>query len=119
MQLTITLPIPPSVNHSHLTTRNGKRIMKEETREYKEKAALVARLEANQQGFIPQTSRLALTMTIFAHRNGIDVDNRCKILLDSLADGIGFNDKQIDEIHIYRAAKDKNNPRCEITLRTL
>lgn len=119
-ELRLTLPIAPTVNHSHLTTRTGKRIMKPETREYKDAAALMARAAASLQGFqVDNTVRLLFEMHIYGNRNGYDLDNREKHIIDALADGVGFNDKQIDQIHVYRKPKDKDNPRCEVVLRVI
>lgn len=117
--LTFVLPIPPTLNHCYLTTRSGRRILTDEGRAYVEGAALVARNAAQREGWCYESgARLVLELRLFFPRNNRDLDNAFKLLLDSLAAGLDFDDRQIKALHAYSAV-DKATPRCEVGIGVL
>lgn len=119
--LTLTLPLPPSVNHQYATV-GGRRLLSSAGRAYKSqvggmvwlalarsqaRAALMRRLQAEP---------LALSIRFFftsALRR--DVDGGLKIAQDAICEGLGLNDNRIVETHLYKAT-DKSRPRMEVTL---
>jgi Holliday junction resolvase RusA-like endonuclease len=114
--LTLTLPLAPTLNHAYLTTRQGRRILTDTGRAYVATAALLAANAAQHQGWCyAAKAPLAVTLRLYFARNNADLDNRIKLTLDGIADGLGFNDIQIVELHGYKAI-DKHNPRCEVEL---
>ncbi|HSA60945.1 MAG TPA: RusA family crossover junction endodeoxyribonuclease [Nitrospiraceae bacterium] len=120
-QLSITLPVPPSINHQYATV-NGRRILSSAGRAYKTqvgqqlwvvlaqspaRASLVDRL---------QSGPLALSIRFFftsALRR--DVDGGLKIAQDALCEGLGLNDNRIIETHLYKDI-DRTQPRIEVSL---
>ena len=119
--VTLTLPVPPSVNHQYATV-NGRRLISSAGRAYKaqvgqlvwlklaqsaHRAALLARL---------QSEWLALSIRFyFTTALRRDVDGGLKIAQDALCEGLGINDNRIVEIHLYKYI-DKDNPRIEVRL---
>jgi Holliday junction resolvase RusA-like endonuclease len=70
------------------------------------------------QGVSPVGGPVALTVTFYRPRRSGDIDNFCKVTLDSLK-GIAYeDDSQIVELHAYRK-DDKANPRVEISVTQL
>lgn len=120
----LTLPVPPSVNHQYATV-NGRRLLSAEGRSYKaavgqqvflalnshrRRAALLHRL---------QTSDLALSIRFFfTSRLRRDVDGGLKIAQDALCQSLGINDNRIVETHLYKNL-DKQNPRIEVSLSSM
>lgn len=109
----IVLPYPPSLNHAYITTRQGKRIMTTECRNYKKSAwfdilAIIRR---------PLDRVSSLTYRIyFPDNRQRDTDNVLKIVRDCLKESLVKDDRWqcIGEEHIY-PAMDKERPRVEIT----
>lgn len=107
-----TLPYPPSANHYWRTTRNG--------RIYKTAAAkdYAWHVIAASGGRDPLSGDIALQIDVYRPRKSGDLDNRLKVTLDSLQ-GVAYrDDNQIVEIHARRF-DDKDNPRVEVTVRSL
>ena len=63
-------------------------------------------------------AELSITVHIFRPQRSGDLDNRLKVLLDSLQGVIYADDKQITELHAFRF-EDKKNPRVEVEIRTI
>lgn len=120
-QISLTLPVPPSINHQYATV-NGRRLLSSSGRAYKTqvgqqvwlalarspaRALLVDRLHSKP---------LALSIRFFftsALRR--DVDGGLKIAQDALCEGLGLNDNRIIETHLYKQV-DRTRPRIEVTL---
>lgn len=107
----ITLSEPPSANR-YWRVVNGRPIVSHLARLYKAAAALSALAQGIRT---PITEPCAVTLRWFRSRKSGDLDNRIKIVLDSLQGVLYVCDSQIVELHAYRA-DDKSNPRVEITL---
>ncbi len=111
-----TLPYPPSINHAHWHTGNGKRVLKDSTRKFYDDAALIARTACARI----IDGKVSLTLHIYCAAVNDDISNRIKVLEDSLQ-GIAYHDdKQVSELHIYRheAAKPKRqNARVEVEVK--
>lgn len=104
----LTLPWPPSVNAYWRVFRN-RILLSREARDFKEKAANVAKRAA----LSPHAGPVVVTVWAFRPRRVGDLDNTLKATLDSLR-GVAFgDDSQVVELHAYRA-DDKENPRVEI-----
>ena len=119
--LSITLPIPPSINHQYATV-NGRRLLSSTGRAYKAQAGQqiwVALAQSPARTDLMHRLRsgpLALTIRFFftsALRR--DVDGGLKIAQDALCEGLGLNDNRIFETHLYKDI-DKSNPRIEVSL---
>jgi crossover junction endodeoxyribonuclease RusA len=120
-KISLTLPVPPSINHQYATV-NGRRLLSSAGRAYKaqvgqqvwialsrspSRTSLVDRL---------QSEPLALSIRFFftsALRR--DVDGGLKIAQDALCEGLGLNDNRIIETHLYKRV-DRAHPRIEVTL---
>lgn len=123
-RLTLSLPIPPSINH-HYATVNGRRLLSSDGRSYK---ATVAHQVFVALGRSPHKASLLralresdLTLTVrfyFASPLRRDVDSGLKIAQDALCEALGLNDNRVTEIHLYKA-RDVHDPRIEMTLGTL
>lgn len=116
MQLTLELPLPPSMN-TYWRNFRGRTILSEGGRAYKLAVREhIAAINAPKFG----QERLGATITIFPRdKRNIDLDNRLKALFDSLQDaGVFDDDSQIDRIYICRGMIKKGGG-CTITISTL
>lgn len=119
--LSITLPIPPSVNHQYATV-NGRRILSSAGRAYKaqvgrqvwgavaQSAARTGLLDRLRSGPLALSIRFFFTSALRR-----DVDGGLKIAQDALCEGLGLNDNRIVETHLYKDL-DRSNPRIEVVL---
>lgn len=107
----LTLSVPPSVNHYWKNRRGGGRYVGEAGQAYHKAVGEVCRTH----GLSPFTGRVVMTVTVYRKENRGDLDNYCKALLDALAGHAYVNDKQVYELHLYKAL-DRKNPRVELTI---
>jgi len=98
--ITLTLPIPPTINHYYGQRPRGGRYIKAAGIAFR---AAVAEIVAAAQ-VEPMLGRVSLFAAIHpADRRRQDIDNRAKSLQDALtAAGVWLDDEQIDELHLVR-----------------
>lgn len=106
--ITFTLPMPPSAN-VYWRVFNGRPVVSPEAREYKHKAWGYAK----EAGAECLEGDVALELRVFRARKRGDVDNRIKVLLDSMIGVLYDDDDQVTELHVYRD-DDKKDPRVEV-----
>jgi len=123
-RLTITLPVPPSINHQYATV-NNRRLLSAEGRGYKSEVGhhvLVALAKSPHRETLRhtlQTNYLSLAVRFyFASPLRRDVDSGLKITQDALCEALGINDNRVLEIHLYKAL-DTTYPRIELALTTI
>lgn len=110
MSQTFTLPYPPSTNRLWRVFK-GHMVLSDEARAYKE----AAYYELRTKGARAVTGKVVVHMRVYRPRKAGDLDNRLKIVLDSLK-GIAYvDDSQVIAIHMYRY-EDKKNPRVLVTV---
>ena len=119
--LSLTLPVPPSINHQYATV-NGRRLLSSEGRSYKTQVAQLVWLCLAQSAHRPtllsrlKSESLALSIRFyFTSALRRDVDGGLKIAQDAICEGLDINDNRIVETHLYKRV-DKNYPRIEVRL---
>lgn len=112
MTRTFTLPLPPSANRYWRKTKSGRVYVSDEASGY------IAEISFILRRIKPLTGDVAMTVRIYRERKSGDLDNRLKILFDSLRGLLYLDDDQITEIHAFRH-DDKDNPRAEIEITEL
>jgi crossover junction endodeoxyribonuclease RusA len=122
--VSLTLPVPPSVNHQYATV-NGRRLLSSAGRAYKAHVGQLAWLtltqSAHRSSLLPRLKTESLALSIrfyFTSALRRDVDGGLKIAQDALCEGLGINDNRIVETHLYKNV-DKANPRIEVLLSTI
>lgn len=120
-RLTLTLPLPPSVNHQYATV-NGRRILSARGRGFKRLVAqqvLVALARTpGRERWLHAFRTEFLGLTVCLHVPSLlqrDVDGGLKITQDALCEALGVNDNRILRIHLAKAL-DPRLPRMEVTL---
>ena len=123
-RLTLSLPVPPSINHQYATV-NGRRLLSAAGRQYKSavgQQVLIALARSPHREPLLRTLRandLALSIRFyFASPLRRDVDGGLKIAQDALCEALGLNDNRVVEIHLYKS-RDAHHPHIEMTLGAL
>jgi crossover junction endodeoxyribonuclease RusA len=124
--LTLTIPVPPSLNNAYATFK-GRRLLSREGRAFKEGVSTAVVLVQRRRIVsdlgtwkYAKGDRLSLTMFVhFRDNRRRDLDNLPKLVSDSLASALGFDDSAVDVLHVERKENDKSNPRCVVTLEVL
>jgi crossover junction endodeoxyribonuclease RusA len=121
---TITLPVPPSINHQYATV-NGRRLLSSTGRAYKAQVGQQVWVALAQSPCTPsfrnslRSGSLALSIRFyFATSLRRDLDGGLKIAQDAVCEGLDVNDNRIIETHLYKHV-DKTNPRIEVSLSCL
>lgn len=117
----LVVRIPPSVNHSHINVRVGRRLMRvrsEATKQYMTETGWLARKWMRESGWkVPgRDEKVVMRLWIFwPDRRRRDTDNTLKLLQDSLTGILWEDDRQVlPRVMDYEV--DRENPRIEIEL---
>lgn len=109
----IELPYPPSANvyWRMVQPKNGRArmVVSAEARAYK----ATVRTALLKAGVRPLDGAVTLTVRLYRPQKSGDLDNRLKVLGDSLNGLAWHDDEQVVEIHAYRL-DDKARPRVEV-----
>lgn len=114
----LSLPWPPTTNHAYANV-NSRRVKTKGARLY---AALAASLAKAAYPFPPFSTKDRLEVQLVLHapdKRRYDIMNREKILIDSIAPVLGFDDQQIDRFTIFRADPDSIQPRAYLKIQIL
>lgn len=119
-QLSLTLPLPPSVNNAYATVE-GRRVLRKACRAFKHEAGWqVRKAVVEQEWDADPGGRYALRLRVFfPDRTRRDLDNTVKLLQDALFGALHLDDQAIDDLHVQRAGVDPERPRVEVTLEVL
>jgi Holliday junction resolvase RusA-like endonuclease len=124
--LTLTVPVPPSLNNAYTNGRHhGRRVLTKEGRDYKDAVAAILLYKAKPaSGFElligRSDARIGLTLRLyFPNRQRRDITNCIKLLEDALAETLGFDDCRVDRVLVERVGVDKISPRCEVVVEVL
>ena len=118
--LSMTLPIPPSINRQYATV-NGRRVLSATGRRYKGTIGQLLMTVASSSewpAFLCKAQEHFLALTIHFYFPTLlrrDLDGGLKIAQDALCEAMSLNDNRIMEIHLYKTL-DRDNPRLECTL---
>lgn len=119
--LSLTLPVPPSINHQYATV-HGRRLLSSEGRAYKAQVAQAVWLGLTQSTYRTtllsrlKSESLALSIHFyFISSLRRDLDGGLKIAQDAICAGLDLNDNRIMETHLYKHV-DKDRPRIEVAL---
>jgi len=103
-----TLPFPPSSNR-YWRNVNGRMVKSAAARQYQVAAGSAARAAGTEALQGP----VGLELRFYRPQRRGDLDNRIKVLLDSLQGILYADDGQVTEIHAYQA-DDRAAPRVEV-----
>jgi crossover junction endodeoxyribonuclease RusA len=124
--LTLTVPVPPSLNNAYATFK-GRRLLSREGRAFKEEVGIEVLFEQRRRIVAnvgrwqySKGDRLSLTLELsFPNNRRHDLDNTVKLTSDALSAALGFDDCVVDVLHVERKENDKVSPRCVVTLKVL
>ncbi len=129
MPLAFELPLPPSANKIWRRV-NGRTMLSEPARRYRETVARIVFAERHQQGalsvartglYLPLVERLSVTLSLVPAKNTRrDLDNCFKAVLDALTHaGVWRDDAQIDHLSIDRCPPDPHQPHLKVVVTCL
>lgn len=118
--LHVCIPVPPSINDLYWTDKQGIRHMTSMGHKFKAHAVKEIQGCALIQGFTCAAgSAVKISVQLMFGRAGRDLDNCYKILQDSIAKALGFNDSRVNEIHMYRIEGFKGQSACSVEVELL
>jgi Holliday junction resolvase RusA-like endonuclease len=118
--LIVTLPYPPSVNRLWRRKRGGGMYKIAAATDFAWATAIRVYQRPNWQAFRRHPGPLCLRVLLCppdARKH--DVDNRIKCLQDALCAALECDDVVVREVHLYRGAIDRANPRAEVVVEAL
>lgn len=114
--LSISLPVPPSVNHLHYNTRGGGKRLTAKAQHYIRDSRALINQAVEDQFWIKQGKGVWLYIDMvfyFPDRRIRDSHNCLKLLLDVM-EGIVYDNDYIALPRIQSVEYDKENPRVEL-----
>ena len=119
--ITVTIPLPPSVNAMYRALGRGgkgRNILSREARAFYEHAVPLVMQQAH-GWFVTGDCEVAVALW-FPDRRRCDIDNRSKRCLDCMTKaGVYSDDSQVRRLIIERMGVDKGCPRAEVTITAL
>lgn len=123
--LHLSLPIPPSINSQYVIVGKRKRVLSKGANTWKKDATKAMAMMRDKSIISPveehafQNNLLGVYMTFyFTTPMRRDVDGGVKIALDTVAEALGFDDRNVVDMHLTKQI-DPLHPRVEIDIETI
>lgn len=114
-RLAFEIPVPISLNNAYVV-RDGRRRLTDAGKAYKKAVGWAAKAAAQEAGWdVCPTYRFELRIW-FPDRQRRDLDNCCKLALDSVGEALGFDDALVSQIYLERMGISRERPRCEVVV---
>lgn len=114
--LTMSIPIPPSVNHMYIHKKNGSKILTRNAKEYIKELQAICKKSKKEQGWKTDKEHVWYVMDLyfyFPDKRKRDSHNCLKLLLDCL-EGLLFENDYYILPRIQYVTLDRDNPRVEV-----
>ena len=114
--LTLTIKVPPSVNHMYIHKRNGQKILTNAAKQYIKTIQDLCKKEIKKQNWKKDKESVWYVMDMyfyFQDKRKRDSHNCLKLLMDSL-EGLLFTNDYFVLPRIQYVKLDRENPRVEI-----
>lgn len=121
----LTLPLPPSINNQYVVVGKRKRVLTKVARTFKKDATKAISMLRDRSTISPVEERalaanlLGVYMTFyFETPMKRDLDGGLKIALDTIATNLGFDDRNVVDLHLTKQI-DPLHPRLEVEIETI
>lgn len=114
--LTMSIPIPPSVNHMYIHKKNGSKILTKKAKGYIKEIQTICKKSKKEQGWKTDKEYVWYVMDLyfyFPDKRKRDSHNCLKLLLDCL-EGLLFENDYYILPRIQYVTLDRDNPRVEV-----
>lgn len=114
--LTMSIPIPPSVNHMYIHKKNGSKILTKNAKENIKELQTICKKSKKEQGWKTDKECVWYVMDLyfyFPDKRKRDSHNCLKLLLDCL-EGLLFENDYYILPRIQYVTLDRDNPRVEV-----
>ena len=125
VMLHLSLPIPPSINQQYVVVGKRKRVLSKVASTWKKDANKAIAMMRDKSVISPveehafQNNLLGVYMTFyFTTPMRRDVDGGVKITLDTIATALGFDDRNVVDMHLTKQI-DPLHPRVEVDIETI
>jgi len=123
--ISLTLPMPPSINNQYVVVGKRKRVLTKVAQTWKKDATKAISMLRDKSTVSPVEERelakslLGVYMTFyFETPMKRDLDGGLKIALDTIATNLGFDDRNVVDLHLTKQI-DPLNPRLEVEIETI
>ncbi len=124
VSLSLTLPLPPSINNQYVTV-GKRRVLSKPAQTFKRDVTRHLMTLRERGTLDPLVERAFMDALIgvyltfyFETPMRRDLDGGLKIALDALATGLGFDDRAVVDLHLVKQI-DPLHPRLEVELETI
>ena len=125
VMLHLSLPIPPSINQQYVVVGKRTRVLSKVASTWKKDANKAIAMMRDKSVISPveehafQNNLLGVYMTFyFTTPMRRDVDGGVKITLDTIATALGFDDRNVVDMHLTKQI-DPLHPRVEVDIETI
>jgi len=123
--ISLTLPLPPSINEQYVVVGKRKRVLTKVAQTWKKDATKAISMLRDRSTISPVEERelarnlLGVYMTFyFKTPMRRDLDGGLKIALDTIATNLGFDDRNVVDLHLTKQI-DPLHPRLEVEIETI
>lgn len=123
--LHLSLSMPPSINAQYVVVGKRKRVLSKVASTWKKDANKAMQMMRDKSVISPveehafQNNLLGVYMTFyFSTPMRRDLDGGIKITLDTIAESLGFDDRNVVDMHLTKQI-DPLNPRVEVEIETI
>lgn len=123
--LHLSLTMPPSINQQYVVVGKRKRVLSRIASTWKKDATKAMQMMRDKSIISPveehafQNNLLGVYMTFFfATPMRRDLDGGVKITLDTIAEALGFDDRNVVDMHLTKQI-DPLHPRVEVEIETI
>jgi crossover junction endodeoxyribonuclease RusA len=108
----LTLPLPPSINEQYVVVGKRKRVLTKVASTWKKDATKAITMLRDKSTISPVEEK-ALANNLLG-----DLDGGLKISLDTIATNLGFDDRNVVDLHLTKQI-DPLRPRLEVEIETI
>ena len=123
--ISLTLPLPPSINEQYVVVGKRKRVLTKVAQTWKKDATKAISMLRDRSTISPVEERelarnlLGVYLTFyFKTPMKRDLDGGLKITLDTIATNLGFDDRNVVDLHLTKQI-DPLHPRVEVEIETI
>jgi Holliday junction resolvase RusA-like endonuclease len=112
--------LPPGINQTYKTTKNGGFYKSDEAKVWQDEASKIIGAKAGELDYcFPADAEYKFELDFYFQRPNADIDRSIKVLLDTCAEKLGFDDKRVMEVNLKKHVKESDETGVNVVIKQL